>query len=166
MLLLCIVIQCNIFWSEAMTLNWIYSWTWNDWAGGFGGDMNGFVLWCERDVDCLSCCKSSAFVTVATHSASNGSLFNDLARECKLRARRGDGDVLMTTCPSHWSALGNWLFGATAAGSICDGDVGLVFCTTELTTVVAIVIGCAGAIDTFSTFATIGATVDVGNIDR
>lgn len=68
-----------------------------------------------------------AFVTPAAHSASNGSFGDnavdvvvvdiavaalmDLARDCNDnvggRFIIGAGDVLLTTCPNHWSALGS-----------------------------------------------------------
>lgn len=125
-----------------------YSWTWNDWAGGLGGEMNGFVLWCSccwrggivgRGLTLGGAIIASDFiwVTPSTHSASNGSLalFIDLARLWNARAggRRGAGDVLWPIwLDSHWSGLGrstDVLFDLsdseekTAAGSSLRGDV-------------------------------------------
>lgn len=69
-------------------------------------------------------------MTSATHSASNGSLalLNDFARECNEGARRGDGEVLLTTWPSHCSALGNCEPTGDVVGvvGVCWCDVGVV----------------------------------------
>lgn len=65
--------------------------------------------------------------TPAAHSASNGSdaLFSDFVRVCSGGARRGDGDVLLTTCPNHCSGFGSCVgLLSTMAVGFCGGDVG------------------------------------------
>lgn len=73
------------------------------------------------------CAVAVGRATPVAHSASNGSdaLFRDLVRVCSGGARRGDGDVLLTTWPNHCSGFGSCVgLLSTIATAFCGGDVG------------------------------------------
>jgi hypothetical protein len=94
-----------------------YNWTWKDcWTLGFGGEMNGFVLWI------------SGLFTGVAHSAGvvlKSSLLvgaSDFDRDCKAGFLRGvAGEVFLTISVSHWSAFGSGVM--VLIGTFC-GVVG------------------------------------------